>query len=86
MRAWVDAAEKQGVASVFSACYESGVGTALIGQLAAAWGGEGPCGIDTYSQLAEDILVDGLEWEMGGLDIRKPFHVDEERLLGSRHG
>lgn len=52
---------KQDRPVVLSGAYETGVGTAAILALAAACGGVYPAvGVDTYSRLAADVLVDPL--------------------------
>ena len=45
---------------VFSACFESGIGIARIAQLAAEYAPKRVAGLDTYSYLSEDVLIDRL--------------------------
>lgn len=54
-RQWVRWAERVGASVVMSAAYESGVGTRMLGALAAAWSGS-PAGLSPYTSLADDVL------------------------------
>lgn len=61
--AWRRSCASAGVRFVLSACYESGVGMAGLARYAAAIRTGEPCGFDTYSRLAEDVLMDRLPFE-----------------------
>lgn len=74
LEAWKKRADTHGKYIVMSAAFESGVGIHALWQLARAWQQEGvAAGLDTYSCLAEDVLVELLDLREGvcdNLDIR----------------
>lgn len=49
--------------SVVSACYESGVGIYALGRFAASLDIVGAAGLDTYSQIQNDLLTTRLPLE-----------------------
>jgi O-succinylbenzoate synthase len=61
-RAWAEAGAERGWRSVVSACFESGVGIAALGQLALRLPGQLAAGLDTHSRLSRDILHPPLEF------------------------
>jgi o-succinylbenzoate synthase len=57
---------------VVSSAYESGVGTAALVALAAGIGDRPvPAGLDTYRQLAMDVLVAPLDLSAPGVRVRE---------------
>ena len=71
IRFMVNLARESNTAIVLSACFESGVGVALLARLAASFPDavSTPVGLDTYRWLAEDILTTRLSMEDGYLDL-----------------
>ncbi len=65
---------------IFSACYESGVGLARIVQLANQYNSMAPAGLDTYSYLAEDVLINRLQIKDWRIHIPSSIEVERERL------
>jgi O-succinylbenzoate synthase len=61
-RQWAEAGQRHGWSSVVSGCYESGVGTIALGQLAARLPGCLAAGLDTHSWLKRDILEPPLQF------------------------
>ncbi len=60
-----------GMKPVISSAYETGVGTAALAALAAGVGGEEvPAGLDTYRQLAGDVLRPRLDLPAPRVDLR----------------
>jgi len=78
-------ASRVGMRPVISSAYETGVGTAALGALAAGVGDEEvPAGLDAYRRLAEDVLRPRLELPAPRLDVRALFEERREverRLL-----
>jgi len=60
-------ARRCGCRAVFSAAYESGVGIRVLAELAATTGSA--AGLDTYSLLAEDVLIPRLAMDRGEIDL-----------------
>jgi len=58
---FAEAGAALGMASVVSACYESGVGIHALGRFALALPCEAAVGLDTYSRLEEDVLCERLD-------------------------
>ena len=58
---YADAGAALGMASVVSACYESGVGIYALGQFALSLPRQAAAGLDTYSRLEEDVLRERLD-------------------------
>ena len=87
----VGTAHKYGAKVVISACFESGVGIALLARLAASLDAAAttPVGLDTYRWLADDILGTPLSIENGVLDLvetEASLHtIDWTRLEPLRH-
>lgn len=84
-RRWAEAARQQGMATVYSAAFESGVGMRHLIALAAAFGTPGvPVGFDTYRWLAEDLIDPRLELGRPHLDVdailTPPQHLRMEYL------
>jgi o-succinylbenzoate synthase len=64
-------ASRLGMDPVISSAYETGVGTAALVTLAAGVGdAEVPAGLDTYRQLADDVLRPRLQLPAPRLDVR----------------
>jgi O-succinylbenzoate synthase len=70
---FAEAGASLGMASVVSACYESGVGIHGLGKFALALPCEAAVGLDTYSRLEEDVLCERL-------DLRDFIFHGEHRL------
>jgi O-succinylbenzoate synthase len=70
---FAEAGASLGMASVVSACYESGVGIHALGKFALALPSEAAVGLDTYSRLEEDVLCERL-------DLRDFIFHGEHRL------
>ena len=67
---FVKQARERSIDVVFSAAFESGIGTSAVAHLAAAWGTAGlPVGLDTYSWFAQDLLSSPLDMRDGILAI-----------------
>jgi o-succinylbenzoate synthase len=63
---------------VVSGAFESGVGTAILAQYAAACcGPETPSGLDTYTWLAEDVLKERLPLDRGAVAVDKIQNMSE---------
>lgn len=58
---YANAGAALGMASVVSACYESGVGIYALGQFALSLPRQAAAGLDTYSRLEEDVLRERLD-------------------------
>ena len=73
---------------VVSSCFESGVGTQALCELAAAYGGaDSPAGLDTYRWLADDVLKERLEISPRfSLSGRSAPAVDESKVKRFGHG
>ena len=65
---------------VFSAAYESGVGIARIARLAAQYSSDTPAGLDTYSRLGDDVLVNRLNMSNWTLCIPASPEVRIDKL------
>ena len=65
---------------VFSAAFESGVGIARIAQLASEYSTDVPCGLDTYSWLADDVLDHRHTVRDGRLFVESDLQVNRSRL------
>lgn len=73
-RYWVEAAQRQSMATVYSAAFESGVGTRHLIALASALGTpDVPVGFDTYRWLGDDLIEPRL-------DLGRP-HLDVDAML-----
>ena len=65
-------AARLGMTPVVSSAYESGVGTGALVALAAGIGGRAvPAGLDTYRQLAADVLVSPLDLSVPSVRVRE---------------
>lgn len=71
---------KTGKPLVFSGCFESGVGTLPIARLAARFSPNIPHGLDTYSRIARDVLIEPLRISDWTLKIEGPPRVDVQRI------
>jgi len=60
-RDFADAGAALGMASVVSACYESGVGIYALGRFSLTLPCSAAAGLDTYSRLEEDVLCERLD-------------------------
>jgi O-succinylbenzoate synthase len=81
-REYVTEGEKLGMASVVSAAYESGVGIHALGRFAASLPRISSAGLDTYSRLEVDVLMQRLD--LSGFVFRadQPLPaIDESRLV-----
>ena len=65
---------------VFSAAFESGVGITRIAQRAWEFARDVPCGLDTYSWLAEDMLKERLAVRNGRLFVAADLKINSRRL------
>lgn len=65
---------------VFSAAYESGIGISQIARLAARFSPDVPAGLDTYSWLADDVLMERLVLQDWKLHVSSEFDVRMDRL------
>ena len=60
-RDFAEAGAALGMASVVSACYESGVGIYALGRFSLTLPHSAAAGLDTYSRLEEDVLCERLD-------------------------
>jgi O-succinylbenzoate synthase len=60
-RDFADVGAALGMASVVSACYESGVGIYALGRFSLTLPRSAAAGLDTYSRLDEDVLCERLD-------------------------
>ena len=77
---WARWADRQGASVVLSGAYESGVGTRLLGALAAAWS-EAPVGLSTYTRLADDLLRPRLALEGPTFEVAPAYRSRVESSL-----
>lgn len=66
-RCWIQRAKALKVQAVISSSFESGVGLAMLAQLAANMAS--PAGLDTYKYLSKDLLLKPLQMDRGNLII-----------------
>lgn len=67
--AWQDQAYKAKVAAVISASYQSGLGIRMLAELASR-NPEVAAGLDTYSNLAQDVLDPRLDFDAGLVELQ----------------
>lgn len=72
VRRWSIHALNVGATPVFSAAYESGVGTRMLVALAAVFS-EAPAGLSTYSRLETDVLSPRLSMETAEVSVEAGF-------------
>jgi len=77
---WARWADRRGASVVLSGAYESGVGTRLLGALAAAWS-EAPVGLSTYTRLADDLLRPRLALEGPTFEVTPAYRSRVESSL-----
>ena len=70
-----------------SSSFESGLGTSVLCELAAAYGGpHDAAGLDTYRLLTDDVLTARLSLGAAVALDRMKAEVDPSRLTELRHG
>lgn len=78
---FAEAGAALGMASVVSACYESGVGIYALGRFALSLSRVSAAGLDTYSRLEADLLCERLDLRNFGFHGNKPMpDVDISKL------
>lgn len=78
---WVRWAKKQRIRSVFSSCFESGLGLSWIARMATALSRmPTPCGLDTGKWLAQDLVTPSPEMVGGFLRFPEASRLCEEVL------
>lgn len=78
---FVQVAEELGKRSVVSGCYESGVGTWILAQIAARLPTPTSSGLDPYTRLKSDVFLQRLNFQAWVFDTTCPMpEVDVSRL------